>query len=244
MRQVFYMMCLAFLFFGCSNSDDDGGSILDPDVEGQNPNDETIDATIAVKLVFPYEDSLCNEGINLSETESTVFFEWEANDAADGYTLIIENLSTAETITTNTTEIKIATVIKRSTPYSWYVVSNSNDALIEDEKSETWQFYNAAPGVEFYAPFPAAINAPAMAASIPTATNVTLNWTGSDVDNDIASYDVYFGTNSSPALNTSDVMATELNVSVLADTIYYWKVITKDEAGNSSDSGVYQFKVQ
>lgn len=243
MRQVFYIMCLAFLIFGCGNSDDDNGGGLNPEEEGQNPDDETLDSTIAVKLVFPYEGSLCNEGINLTPTESTVFFEWEANEDADGYTLIIENLTSAEIITTKTTEIKMAITIKRSTPYSWYVVSDSG-ALVEDEKSETWQFYNAAPGVEFYAPFPASINTPAMAASVPTAANVILNWTGSDVDNDIASYDVYFGTNSPPALHTSDVTTSELSVSIISGTIYYWKVITKDEEGNSSDSGVYQFKVQ
>ena len=242
MRQVLYIMCFAFFVFGCSKSDDDGGSIITE--EEINPDDETIDARIAAKLVFPYKNSLCNEGINLTPTESTVFFEWEANKDADGYTLIIENLSSGAIISKITTQIKIAIVIQRATPYSWHVVSNSNDILIADEKSETWQFYNAAPGVEFYAPFPAAINSPAMAATIPTTAEVTLNWTGSDVDNDIIAYDVYFGVNSEPEFHIGGLTASELNVSVLANTIYYWKVVTKDEEGNSSDSGVHQFKVQ
>lgn len=244
MRQVFYIMCLAFLIFGCSKSDGGNGDTLDPGEEVQNPDDETTDSSIAVKLVFPYEDSLCNEGINLTQTESTVFFEWEANKEANGYTLIIENLSTGEVTTTKTTLIKIAVVINRSTPYEWYVVSGSDDLLIEDEKSETWQFYNAAPGIEFYAPFPAVINSPAMAVTLPTTTEVVLNWTGSDVDNDIATYDVYFGTEKLPAIYSSDVTASQLGVNVVANTIYYWKIITKDEEGNSSDSGIHQFKVQ
>jgi hypothetical protein len=83
-----------------------------------------------------------------------------------------------------------------------------------------------------------------MAATIPYTSNITLMWTGKDVDNDIVFYDVYFGINSTPVLYESVVLASELSVPVTSSTIYYWRVITKDKQGNSSDSGVYQFKVQ
>ena len=67
---------------------------------------------------------------------------------------------------------------------------------------------------------------------------------GNDVEDDIIFYDVYFDVNSAPVLHASDLAASELNQLVTSNTIYYWKVITKDEQGNSIDSGVYQFKVE
>lgn len=236
MRQIAYVFCMMILIYGCCN--DDGSGVVD-----ETPEDEIIDqeSTIAVNLVFPYEDSLCNEGTNLTPTESTVFFEWEKNEKASGYTLIVENLETGNIITTPTNEIKIAIVIQRSTPYSWYVISES--AGVEDEESEVWQFYNAAPGVEFYAPFPAQINTPVMAESIVFTGNTSLSWTGSDVDDDITSYDVYFGTNSNPVLFQSNVTNTSLDVAVLSGTVYYWKIVTKDSEGNSSESNISQFRV-
>jgi hypothetical protein len=233
MRQVFYIICLFFLIFGCDSPND-----------GLNPDSEVITVANPVNLVFPHEGSLCNEGFNITPTESTVFFQWEPSETADSYILIIENLSTGEIITTETAQIKISITILRSAPYSWYVIAVSNNTSVENKKSETWQFYNAGAGESFYAPFPATINAPSMAATIPYTSNITLMWTGKDVDNDIVFYDVYFGINSTPVLYESVVLASELSVPVTSSTIYYWRVITKDKQGNSSDSGVYQFKVQ
>jgi len=124
--------------------------------------------------------------------------------------------------------------------YKWYVISIKGSRT---EESETWQFYNAGPGVQSYAPFPAAILAPSMAQPIPTTNSVILQWTGSDVDADIVGYDVYFGTIETPSLLLSELITNETTVDVSSNTIYYWKVITKDSLGNTSDSGLYQFKV-
>ena len=81
-----------------------------------------------------------------------------------------------------------------------------------------------------------------MAASIPSTSSVTLQWTGSDVDDDVAGYDIYIGNNSNPPLFSSDLNTNELVVTV-SSGIYYWKVVTKDALGNTSDSGIFQFRV-
>ncbi|BAO76769.1 predicted protein [Winogradskyella sp. PG-2] len=70
-----------------------------------------------------------------------------------------------------------------------------------------------------------------------------MQWNGSDVDNDIVNYDIYFGVNNPPSINSSGISADQLTVSVAPNTIYYWNVVTKDAAGNTSESGVYQFRV-
>lgn len=235
MRQILVITCLAFLVFGCSKSSvDDGGS------GGENPGDIGNEGTAnGVKLFFPQENSLCNLGTNITLTESTVYFEWQANSSGS-YKVVIENLSTGNIIQQETTDDIIPIVLQRATPYSWYVETSSGS---KKEQSATWQFYNAGPGVQSYAPFPAVIDAPNMAQSLATTTHVDLKWTGSDVDDDIAGYDVYFGTNAEPSIFATAITSNILNVTVASNVIYYWKIITIDALGNTSDSGTYQFIV-
>jgi hypothetical protein len=235
MKHLLTIICLVFLVFGCSKSSDDN---TNPD--GENPDltgDGGTDGGVA--LYFPQENMLCNEGTNLTPTESMVFFEWRANSSGD-YKIIIENLSTGNIIEQETSLDIIPIVIQRATAYKWFVESSNGS---KTERSEVWQFHNAGPGVQSYTPFPAVINTPTMAKLIPSTSTVILNWTGNDIDNDIAGYDVYFGTNKTPSIHSSNVSASELNVIVASGIIYYWKVITKDTLGNTSDSGTYQFKV-
>jgi hypothetical protein len=78
-----------------------------------------------------------------------------------------------------------------------------------------------------------------------TSGTVGLSWTGSTPDNSpIAGYDVYFGTTSSPALLKSGITDSFVNgVAVTPGVTYYWRVISRDNLGNTSDSGLYQFTV-
>jgi hypothetical protein len=77
-----------------------------------------------------------------------------------------------------------------------------------------------------------------------TSGKITLDWNGSDADNDISIYDIYLSTSSVPALLKAGEKESILtDVSVSSNTTYYWKVISKDSKGNTSDSGIYQFKI-
>ena len=235
MKRIVYIFCLSFLVFGCSKSSTNEGD------GGINPGEVGNEGEVkGVKLYFPQENMLCNEGTNLTPTESTVYFEWEAN-GSDNYKITIENLSTGNIIQQETAEDIIPIIIQRATAYKWYVESTSGS---KTEQSDTWQFYNAGPGAQSYAPFPALIIAPTMAEFLAATSSVTLQWSGNDVDDDIVGYDVYFGTDSNPSLQASDITNTQLTVSVASGTVYYWNVTTKDSEGNTSESGVYQFEVQ
>ena len=218
---------------GCSNASDG-------ELENGSENGEPQDEPIAVLLVFPDKNALCNEGTQLTPTESTVFFEWEPNDNAINYILTIENLATETILKFETDGFILPVTIDRAQPFRWFV---SYDFLSETKDSELWNFYNAGPGVQTYAPFPAAIISPSMSQSIPSTNSVTLEWSGSDVDDDIVDYDVYFGETSPLSLITSAISANQLTVSVVPGTIYFWNVVTKDAVGNTSESGIYQFKV-
>ena len=228
MKRVVFIIYFIFLLFACKNGNSD--------VTPANPT--------AVDLIFPFENSECNVGTDSTETESTVMFEWSTGLNTGEYELNIKNLTSGDSTTHTTTDIKISIRLIRSTPYSWYVISKS-DEVETTAQSASWKFYNAGEGITSYAPFPAEIVFPAMSETISTASNViTLEWIGSDVDNDITGYDVYFGTISLPNIIESDLLVSTLNgVAISSNTIYYWKVITKDAHGNNSDSGIYQFKV-
>lgn len=218
------------MMFGCSDTTDNGNN------GGGGAQDEPV----GVQLIFPQEDALCNEGTDMTPTESTVFFEWQPNDNAETYTLTIENLNTNAVSEFETTDFIVAVTIARATPFRWLVSYNLQDEIKE---SAQWNFYNAGEGVQTYAPFPAEIISPTMAESLATTNSVTLEWLGSDVDNDIVAYDVYFGTNNPPSINTSAITENQWAVAVTSGTIYFWNVVTTDAAGNTSDSGVHQFRV-
>ncbi|MFT4576462.1 MAG: hypothetical protein ACI9SI_001389 [Polaribacter sp.] len=229
MKKIIYLICLVLLQFGC-----DSEEVL------------VINKPSIVNLIFPYENSLCNEGTNRTPTESTVLFEWQAGEYTDSYTLVLKNVSSGvQTVHQSDIKPELSITIQRASQYQWYIISNSN-VVMETAKSETWIFYNSAEGVQSYTPFPADIKYPLMAQTISTtASTITLDWTGSDVDDDIVGYDVYFGTSNQPGLFISNLNDSILNdVPISSNTIYYWKIITKDSLGNSSDSGLYQFKIQ
>ena len=228
MKKALFLLCLLLLLYGCEKK-----PVL---IIPENP-------TKAI-LVFPYENSACNEGTNLTILESTVLFEWEAGKNSDKYELMLKSLSTGAITTCETSNTEVPVILKRATPYAWYVISKSN-SVSDTARSATWKFYNAGDGIKSYAPFPAEIISPAMAATISTASSViTLDWNGSDVDGDITGYDVYFGTIAAPGIFKSDQPESILlNVPIASKTIYFWKIVTKDSRGNKSDSGVYQFKI-
>ncbi len=230
MKKLYSILGLIVLFISCQK--DNTG----PETEDLVPS--------SVVLVFPFNHSECNEGTNVTDSVSTVLFEWMPGQHADEYLLVITDLAVGEAINRSTTETKMPVMLKRGTPYSWYVMSVSYEPP-DTALSEVWKFYNAGEGIEFYAPFPAEIISPGFAEKVEnTSGYITLVWTGSDIDNDIAGYDVYFGTTESPELIEIGLQENrQENVPVAPATVYYWKVITHDEQGNTSDSGLYQFRV-
>lgn len=229
MKKIVYIFCTVVFIFGCKDTTDDGPNI--------NPN---LDPPNGVQLVFPYQDALCNEGADLTPTQSTVSFEWVPNNNAEFYTVTIENLTTGNIEQYEAADFIFPVTIQRANAYKWFVEYNYQDEI---KSSDVWNFYNAGPGVQTYAPFPAEIISPSMAETIAAINSVTLQWSGSDVDNDIVAYDVYFGTSNPPSINSSDITVNQLTLSVTPGTIYYWEIVSKDAEGNTSESGVYQFNI-
>ena len=198
----------------------------------------------AALLVFPEQNSECTTGIDLNTTTSQVEFRWQEARFTDSYELQVTNISSGVTQTTTTTGLSALRPLEKGALYRWIIVTRSNKT--EDVgTSQTWFFYNA--GTETtYAPFPAEIVSPASGASVIRDINneISLEWNGADVDNDIAGYEIYLDEVNPPTtlIATPSVSLNTLKVSVAPNTVYYWKVITRDRENNTSDSGVYSFR--
>ncbi|SDM58385.1 hypothetical protein SAMN05421813_11644 [Daejeonella rubra] len=211
----------------------------------KSSNTEPVKQPGKAVLLFPAQNEACTSGTIISDTQSSIEFKWNRSDNTDSYDLVLKNLETGISSTyPSAANNQLNINLSRNTPYSWYIISKSA-ANGTPAQSEVWKFYNAGPASIFYAPFPADGMVPLMGASV-TATGgkITLDWNGSDADNDIISYNVYLGTTTSPTLLSGNLVNSVLNdVTVLSNTTYYWKVLTKDSKGNTSDSGNYQFQV-
>ena len=211
---------------------------------GDNDNDtapvEILDPTI-VTLNFPENNTECNEGTIISESRSDVVFKWAGAINNDSYIIYLKNLETDITTNYGTAFEELSIAILRGVPYSWWVVSKVSGNS-KTEESEIWKFYNAGLPKESHPPFPAEVVSPVMGSTIESGT-LKLQWEGSDIDNDIASYTVLLDTSETPTLSAGNATTNSLNVEVESDKVYYWKVISVDSAGNKSNSEIFQFKV-
>jgi len=230
MRNI-YLFVVIILLAAC------GKSTPKPDPAPVLPPEATV-------LLSPLKDEACLSGTNITPKESTITFSWMPSKNTDSYTVSIKNLITGTTATHNATTPTFQVALAHNTPYSWSVISRSNK-IGDTKTSETWKFYNSGPGIVNYAPFPAEITSPLPNMSISAVGgSVVLRWKGSDVDNDIVNYDVYFGASGSPITTAFKSKYPESFCSVEVNSgKYHWRVVTRDANGNTSDSGVQDFTV-
>ena len=74
-----------------------------------------------------------------------------------------------------------------------------------------------------------------------TGSTVNLTWTSENKGNNVVAWNVYFGTDKSPALYKSGLAAQTLSVPVADGKTYYWKVEIADARGVKTTSETYSF---
>lgn len=101
------------LLFSCSGSNE-------PFVE----EEEQVESPMATMLIFPENNSECQEGTIINEAQSSVLFQWNISEYTDTYEVYLENLDngTQSILDSSTSELEI--VIERGAAFSWSVVSN------------------------------------------------------------------------------------------------------------------------
>jgi outer membrane lipoprotein-sorting protein len=225
-----YMYLLAVLpFLSCGSG---GGDDPEPEPNVPDPS--------AAALVFPANNEECNEGTILSEEESQLTFEWGASENTDSYTLKLKDLESGSESSTNTTSTELRLTIKRGNAYSWSVVSKAN-ATTATAESDTWRFYNAGPAIENYAPFPAYDPSPAMGVAV-NAGALTLGWEATDLDGEELGFAIYLGTATPPTTLLGETDTNSYTTTVNTNTVYYWRIVSTDTSGNSSQSEIFEFR--
>ena len=75
--------------------------------------------------------------------------------------------------------------------------------------------------------------------------SIKFEWSGSDADSgDTLTYDIYVDTSNPPTNRIkANHTSSSINHPINNAGTYYWKIITKDNSGSNSDSGVSKFKV-
>ena len=209
------------------------------------PPPPAVAAPSAATLVFPEDNTECNEGVisETDETKSAVTFQWNASENTDTYEVNLRNINTNTTTKTNSSSEDATITIDRGTPYEWFVISKANGTN-ETASSAKAKFYNQGPGIENYAPFPAEAVNPVRGSTIPSATTVNLQWTTSDIDDDIVGYAVFFGTETDPTTEIGSTEESNLNAAIASGETYYWRVVTTDSQNNTSTSEIFEFGVE
>ena len=204
-----------------------------------------IDPGIAI-LISPTNNETCLDGTSINDSQSNVAFSWSAATDVVSYEVVVTNLLTQSSQTFTSASNQTTIALTKAEPYSWMVKSIGEDGTSPSE-SDQWKFYLAGDAVTNYAPFPTDLISPRSGANITPDINnlVILNWNGSDVDEDLESFEVYLDKNDATILNTTIPFQNNNNsieVEVENNATYYWKVVAIDANGNQSSSGVYAFR--
>jgi hypothetical protein len=147
-------------------------------------------------------------------------------------------LTESDVIATNiTTKQYDPNPLSYETTYYWKI--RIKDEFGTSEISPTWQFTTKSN------PSPNQPSNPVPAdESINRPKNQQLQWTSNDPDEENVTYDVYFGTNTTPSKKSSNQTSPSFDPGILEyNTTYYWQIITWDEISQHAISPLWNFTV-
>ena len=243
MKKVIFITILmtSIVMLSCGGGSDPGDDdIITPPVQ-------TVDPPAQANLNNPSNNQVCEEGTSVSETQSSVNFQWTAGSNTDSYDLRITNLNSNQIINqTNISQTNKSVTLNKGTPYSWKVTSKRGGTS-QTSDSSTWKFYLSSEGVSSYPPYPSTLVSPTSGYSFPSnTTEVEIRWEGSHPENLSLTYDLYIDTTDGiqdPNSSNQNLTTTSKRVEVSSGNSYYWRVKSTDSNNNSSYSIIYSFRV-
>ncbi|MCL6265073.1 fibronectin type III domain-containing protein [Flagellimonas myxillae] len=189
---------------------------------------EPVNSLGEVQLLLPINNQECL-GVDLPNGKIRVSFDWEDVDGVATYELEYEDTVSQETFAASSPTSGLELELEPGTLYAWKVTVS--DDFGNSKTSETFNFYTEGLAEENHVPFPAEIDL--IDHGDGTAT---LSWTGTDLDDDIAYYDVYFSNQDPPSQLLSNTTEQSTTVSMQDGITYFINIRTVDENGNYSDS--------
>lgn len=218
-----FVSSLLLLSISCGGGGDDGGN--------NPPNPENLELG-SFNLSTPENNSLCVEGdYTVGGSLNHILLTWKPSENAKSYTINLIDNATSVSTTYTSVASSVEVDVEMGHSYSWKVDATLNG---KSKSSETWSFYSRGEKVESYAPFPAEI-----VLTDNEDETIDITWQANDLDNDLESYDVYFGTDPEPPLFLENLGVDEkkiLDQSIMYNTTYYLKIVAIDQKGNSSTS--------
>ena len=200
----------------------------------------------APTLISPANDETCLDGTSINDSQSNVDFRWSSAANALSYELVVTNLLTQSSQTYPATSNQTTVALTKAEPYNWSVKSIGEVGSIPSQSTQ-WKFYLAGDAVVNFAPFPSELISPQSGANVTPDINnlIKLQWNASDVDDDLAQFEVYLDKNDATTIIKTIAYQTEeesIEIDVENGSTYYWKIIAIDTNQNQSSSGVYTFR--
>ena len=200
----------------------------------------------APTLISPANDETCLDGTSINDSQSNVDFRWSSAANALSYELVVTNLLTQSSQTYPAISNQTTVALTKAEPYNWSVKSIGEVGSIPSQSTQ-WKFYLAGDAVVNFAPFPSELISPQSGANVTPDINnlIKLQWNASDVDGDLAQFEVYLDKNDATTIIKTIAYQTEeesIEIDVENGSTYYWKIIAIDTNQNQSSSGVYAFR--
>lgn len=236
----FYSLVLFLFSVHCSKEGDPSPPAPTPD-----PDPVVVLHPSTPSLSFPNNNAPCLDSTVVNDSQSSVTFRWSTSENTTVYELVLVSLinNTTQRFTSAANELTVTLI--HAEPYSWKVTARGESGSTPAESS-TWKFFLAGPAQEDYAPFPPELTTPISGSTItPIDGMIELQWNCSDIDQDLATYQVYLDQSDATTLvRTIDFQSntTAVDVEVENNSVYYWRVVAIDAAGNESQSGIYAFR--
>lgn len=230
MKKILAIAIWSVLICSCSS----GGSGGDENP----PPDNTNFAPTVPGLVSPKNGELCANNV--------LDFRWNTSSDSNGdpitYTIQISGNNQFSQIdyTATGTVTNFNFTLERGQAYYWRV--KATDSRGESSNySSVFSLFTEGDGVSNHLPFAPELIMPQMDASV-DAGAISLEWSVNDVDGDVLTSDVYFGTDNPPTTLVSENQSTlSFNINTASATTYYWRIVVTDGKGGSTIGQVWNF---
>jgi hypothetical protein len=227
-----FLILASFILISCGGSDDDEPTITPPTDANEPPS--------VPVLIAPSDGLLC--------TDLSLDFSWNSSSDPDGDAIsyviqVATNNSFSENLQTKSISGTSTTFNLLTGKAYYWRVSAKDSKNNSSNYSTTRKFYSEGEGVSNHLPYAATLISPDLDSKLNTNAT-TLEWSSSDVDNDPLAYDIYFGEVTNPAMVLENSSSTSYEVNLEANTIYYWKIIVKDDAGGEAIGQEWTFSTE
>ena len=227
------LILASFILFSCGGSDSDEPM--------STPPPTTVNEAPSIPVLTAPSDGLFCTDLSLD-------FSWNSSSNPDGDAISYEiQVATNNSFSENLQRKSISgstTTFSLLAGKAYYWKVSAKDAKNKSSNySATQKFYSEGEGVSNHLPYVATLISPALNTEL-NSGSTTLAWSSSDLDDDPLTYDVYFGESDTPALVLENSSSSTYDVNLDANTIYFWKVVVKDNAGGEAVGRVWTFSTE